>query len=64
MKCLGLIVLVAAIWVIQTFVVMLLWNTIIVGLFAAPQADFWYAAGVSLVLALLASVFRGRSAQA
>lgn len=59
MKLLAFLLLIAFFWIIQTFVVMLLWNGIIASLFPVPQADFWFAAGVSMVLAIVGSLFRG-----
>ena len=38
---------------LKAWVVMLLWNWVMVGLFSLPALGFWYAVGISLLTSLL-----------
>ena len=37
----------------KAWLVMLLWNWVMVGLFSLPALSFWYAVGISLLISLL-----------
>lgn len=45
---------------IETVILMLLWNWVIVGLFSAPEISFWVAFGILCLLNIIGSFFRGK----
>lgn len=48
-----------AVFAAATVVIMLLWNSVAVYLFAVPTVNFWYAAGLLLLSKLLLGGFKG-----
>jgi hypothetical protein len=44
--------------VIEAFIIMLLWNWLVVSIFSAPAISFWVAFGILCVLNLIGSFFR------
>ena len=51
--CLGIIAIFVAVWGLETWAVMALWNWVAVSMFGAPEVTFWMAAGAMLLLNLL-----------
>lgn len=43
---------------LKAWLVMLLWNWVMVGLFSLPVLGFWYAVGISLLISLLFKSFK------
>ena len=44
--------------VVETLVIMFLWNWLAVSIFSAPAISFWVAFGILCVLNLIGSIFR------
>lgn len=42
----------------KAWLIMLLWNWVMVGLFSLPALSFWYAVGISLLISLLFKSFK------
>ena len=51
--CLSIIAIFVAVWGLETWAVMALWNWVAVAMFGAPEITFWMAAGAMLLLNLL-----------
>ena len=51
--CLGIIAIFLAVWGLETWVIMALWNWLAVSLFGAPEITFWMTAGLMLLINLL-----------
>ena len=51
--CLGIFALFLAVWGLETWVIMALWNWLAVSLFGAPEITFWMTAGLMLLINLL-----------
>jgi hypothetical protein len=60
MKGLAFLVLAPAFVAALSFVVMLLWNALVPGLFSGPVIGFWQAAGLLVLSRILFGGFRGR----
>lgn len=51
--CLGIIAIFLAVWGLETWAIMALWNWLAVSLFGAPEITFWMTAGLMLLINLL-----------
>ena len=51
--CLAILAIFFAVWGLETWVVMALWNWLAVSLFGAPEITFWMTAGLMLLINLL-----------
>lgn len=51
--CLGIITIFLAVWGLETWAIMALWNWLAVSLFGAPEITFWMTAGLMLLINLL-----------
>ena len=56
--CLGIIAIFLAVWGLETWVIMALWNWLAVSLFGAPEITFWMTAGLMLLVNLLTGGIR------
>ena len=56
--CLGIICLLLFLIFIGPFIVMLLWNSIVVSLFNAPMLGYWQTFGLIIMIRLIISPFR------
>lgn len=52
-SCLGAFAFLLAVWSLEIWVVMALWNWLIVSLFGAPEITFWMTAGLLFLINLL-----------
>jgi sterol desaturase/sphingolipid hydroxylase (fatty acid hydroxylase superfamily) len=55
---LGAITVIAAVGAVIAWIVMMLWNSVIVYLFGAPELTFWLSWGLIILLKILSSFFR------
>lgn len=57
----GAICLVVGVIAFQAWILMLLWNWVVVAMFGAPPMTYWIGVGFSLLLALIGSFFKSAS---